>query len=98
MTMAGSSPARSSSCPGTCSAGRALRCRSGRTAHCERVRRYAMFGLPLGGDFGGLFSDAVRVPWGATRADPAAGRGGIPVPRPRRATISPMRIEPLRRG
>jgi alcohol dehydrogenase len=22
-----------------------------------------MFGLPLGGDFGGLFSDAVRVPW-----------------------------------
>jgi alcohol dehydrogenase len=43
---------------GTCG-----RCRAGRTAHCERVSRYAMFGLPLGGDFGGLFSDAVRVPW-----------------------------------
>jgi threonine dehydrogenase-like Zn-dependent dehydrogenase len=24
-----------------------------------------MFGLPLGGDFGGLLSDAVRVPWSA---------------------------------
>ena len=32
---------------GTCA-----RCRSGRTAHCERVRRYAMFGLPLEGTSG----------------------------------------------
>lgn len=39
------------------------RCQAGRTAHCERVPRHAMYGLPLGGDFGGLFSDAVRVPW-----------------------------------
>ena len=39
------------------------RCAAGRTAHCELVPRYAMYGLPIGGDFGGLFSDAVRVPW-----------------------------------
>ena len=27
------------------------------------VPRYAMFGLPLGGDWGGLFDELVRVPW-----------------------------------
>jgi threonine dehydrogenase-like Zn-dependent dehydrogenase len=43
---------------GTC-----VRCEAGRTAHCARVPRYAMFGLPLGGDYGGLLSDGVRVPW-----------------------------------
>jgi len=45
-------------CCGTCVA-----CVDGRTAHCERAPRNAMYGLPLGGDFGGLMSDAVRVPW-----------------------------------
>ena len=45
---------------GTCT-----RCQRGRTAHCERVPRYAMYGLPLGGQFGGLLSEAVRVPWAA---------------------------------
>ena len=45
-------------CCGTCTA-----CAAGRTAYCERAPRYAMYGVPLGGDFGGLFSDAVRVPW-----------------------------------
>jgi threonine dehydrogenase-like Zn-dependent dehydrogenase len=39
-------------------------CRRGLTAHCERVRRFAMYGLPLGGDLGGLFDDLVYVPFG----------------------------------
>ncbi|MFE2068637.1 alcohol dehydrogenase catalytic domain-containing protein [Streptomyces sp. NPDC059467] len=54
-------------CCGTCGA-----CAAGRTASCERVPRHAMYGLPLGGDFGGLFSDAVRVPW--------ADRALVPLP------------------
>ncbi len=36
-------------------------CRRGLTAHCERVGRFAMYGLPLGGDLGGLFDDLVHV-------------------------------------
>jgi threonine dehydrogenase-like Zn-dependent dehydrogenase len=32
---------------------------------CERVPRFAMYGVPLGGDFGGLFDDLVLVPFGA---------------------------------
>src|SRR3954465_7603461 len=39
-------------------------CRRGLTAHCERVGRFAMYGLPLGGDLGGLFDDLVHVPFG----------------------------------
>ncbi|MGH2987577.1 MAG: alcohol dehydrogenase catalytic domain-containing protein [Solirubrobacterales bacterium] len=39
------------------------RCRSGLTAHCEEVPYGAMFGLPVAGDWGGLFSDLVRVPF-----------------------------------
>jgi threonine dehydrogenase-like Zn-dependent dehydrogenase len=39
------------------------RCTAGMTAHCRAVPRGAMFGAPLGGDFGGLFSDLVRVPF-----------------------------------
>jgi threonine dehydrogenase-like Zn-dependent dehydrogenase len=49
-------------CCGDCA-----RCRRGLTSQCERVPRYAMYGLPLGGDWGGLFDELVRVPW-ATRA------------------------------
>ena len=45
------------------SCGRCDRCSAGHTAHCTAVPRNAMFGLPLGGDWGGLFSDLVRVPW-----------------------------------
>lgn len=36
-------------------------CSIGRTAYCQTVPRHAMYGLPLGGDHGGLFSDLVRV-------------------------------------
>jgi alcohol dehydrogenase len=39
------------------------RCRAGLTASCERVPSRAMYGAPLGGDFGGLFSDLVHVPF-----------------------------------
>ena len=47
-------------------------CASGRPANCENTPRNAMFGLPLGGDFGGFFSEAVRVPY--------AGYSLVPVP------------------
>ena len=40
-------------------------CLHGRTADCDRVPRFAMYGVPLGGDFGGLFDDLVLVPFGA---------------------------------
>ncbi|MFF4272372.1 zinc-binding dehydrogenase [Streptomyces sp. NPDC001536] len=38
-------------------------CRAGLTAHCTAVPHMAMYGAPIGGDWGGLFSDLVRVPW-----------------------------------
>ena len=38
------------------------RCRAGLTAHCAAVPHMAMYGAPLGGDWGGLFSDLARVP------------------------------------
>ncbi|MDA1362482.1 alcohol dehydrogenase catalytic domain-containing protein [Glycomyces luteolus] len=43
---------------GTCD-----RCRAGLTAHCTAVPHMAMYGAPLGGNWGGLFADLVRVPW-----------------------------------
>ncbi|EKX63671.1 alcohol dehydrogenase catalytic domain-containing protein [Streptomyces ipomoeae] len=43
---------------GTCD-----KCRAGLTAHCSAVPYMAMYGAPIGGDWGGLFSDLVRVPW-----------------------------------
>lgn len=39
------------------------RCARGLTASCERVPPRAMYGTQLGGDFGGLFSELVRVPY-----------------------------------
>jgi threonine dehydrogenase-like Zn-dependent dehydrogenase len=39
------------------------RCVRGLTAHCRAVPPQAMYGLPVGGDFGGLFDDLVRVPY-----------------------------------
>ncbi|WP_217567569.1 zinc-binding dehydrogenase [Streptomyces sp. GbtcB7] len=38
-------------------------CRSGLTAHCTAVPHMAMYGAPIGGSWGGLFSDLVRVPF-----------------------------------
>lgn len=43
--------------------GRCDRCRRGLFVHCRTVPYAAMFGVPLGGDYGGLFSDLVRVPY-----------------------------------
>jgi alcohol dehydrogenase len=39
------------------------RCRRGLTASCEAVPPRAMYGAPLAGEFGGLFSELVRVPF-----------------------------------
>ncbi|MGW3665741.1 zinc-dependent alcohol dehydrogenase [Streptomyces sp. NPDC005141] len=38
-------------------------CRTGLTAHCGSVPHMAMYGAPIGGSWGGLFSDLVRVPY-----------------------------------
>ncbi|MGW2326120.1 zinc-dependent alcohol dehydrogenase [Streptomyces sp. NPDC001700] len=38
-------------------------CRAGLTAHCTSVPHMAMYGAPIGGSWGGLFSDLVRVPY-----------------------------------
>lgn len=43
--------------------GRCDRCHLGLTAHCRSVPSGAMYGLPVGGDWGGLFDDVVRVPF-----------------------------------
>ncbi|MFF3411927.1 zinc-binding dehydrogenase [Streptomyces sp. NPDC002742] len=43
---------------GTCDS-----CRAGLTAHCSAVPHMAMYGAPIGGNWGGLFSDLVRVPY-----------------------------------
>lgn len=43
------------------------RCAEGVTHSCRLVPLGAMFGLPVGGEWGGLFSDLVRVPFGAGR-------------------------------
>jgi threonine dehydrogenase-like Zn-dependent dehydrogenase len=45
------------------SCGACSRCRRGLTASCEAVTPRAMYGTPIGGDWGGLFSDLVRVPF-----------------------------------
>lgn len=38
-------------------------CRAGLTAHCTAVPHMAMYGAPIGGHWGGFFSDLVRVPY-----------------------------------
>jgi alcohol dehydrogenase len=52
------------------SCGQCLRCRAGLTAHCEEVPYGAMFGLPVAGEWGGLFSDLVRVPFASSMLVP----------------------------
>lgn len=46
--------------------GRCDRCHAGLSAHCRTVPHMAMFGAPIGGNWGGLFSDLVRVPYADT--------------------------------
>ncbi|KAF4407975.1 alcohol dehydrogenase catalytic domain-containing protein [Streptomyces lycii] len=38
-------------------------CHTGLTAHCTPVPHMAMYGAPIGGNWGGLFSDLVHVPY-----------------------------------
>ncbi|NLU62671.1 alcohol dehydrogenase catalytic domain-containing protein [Rhodococcus sp. HNM0563] len=49
--------------PWSISCGTCDRCRSGLHAHCANVPHMAMYGAPLGGSWGGLFSDLVKVPY-----------------------------------
>ncbi|MFI6097398.1 zinc-binding dehydrogenase [Lentzea sp. NPDC051213] len=49
--------------PWAISCGACERCRDGTTSACTSVPHMAMFGTPLGGEWGGLYSDLVRVPW-----------------------------------
>src|SRR5439155_26155897 len=43
--------------------GECAACRAGRSASCEATPPMAMYGLTIRGDWGGFFSDAVRVPY-----------------------------------
>lgn len=43
--------------------GRCDRCHADLFAHCRKVPHMAMFGAPIGGEWGGLFSGLVRVPY-----------------------------------
>lgn len=38
-------------------------CRAGRSGSCDETPRLAMYGLPIGGNWGGFLSDVVRVPY-----------------------------------
>ncbi|MEU9340368.1 alcohol dehydrogenase catalytic domain-containing protein [Streptomyces sp. NPDC048278] len=49
--------------PWSVSCGGCGHCLAGRTAHCTSVPHMAMYGAPIGGAWGGLFSDLVRVPY-----------------------------------
>ncbi|ALC18405.1 zinc-binding dehydrogenase [Streptomyces pristinaespiralis] len=49
--------------PWAVNCGTCAHCRSGLTAHCTSVPHMAMYGAPIGGSWGGLFSDLVRVPY-----------------------------------
>ena len=51
------------SVPFQISCGECDRCRRGNTGNCERVERMAMYGLPMGTNYGGFLSDAARVPF-----------------------------------
>lgn len=53
--------------------GECARCRSGLTAHCETVPYGAMFGLPVAGEWGGLFSDLVQIPFAESMLVPIPG-------------------------
>ncbi|MDP9190028.1 MAG: alcohol dehydrogenase catalytic domain-containing protein [Actinomycetota bacterium] len=51
------------SVPFQISCGECDRCRRGNTGNCERVERMAMYGLPMGTNYGGFISDTARVPF-----------------------------------
>jgi threonine dehydrogenase-like Zn-dependent dehydrogenase len=43
--------------------GECVTCRRGHTGNCERVDGLSMYGLPMGKNWGGFLSDAIRVPF-----------------------------------
>ncbi|MBM7365355.1 zinc-dependent alcohol dehydrogenase [Gordonia hydrophobica] len=49
--------------PWSISCGTCDQCRAGHTAHCTSVPDMAMYGTPIGGEWGGLLSDLVKVPY-----------------------------------
>jgi alcohol dehydrogenase len=51
------------SVPFQVSCGECDACGRGNTGNCERVERMAMYGLPMGTNYGGFLSDSVRVPF-----------------------------------
>jgi threonine dehydrogenase-like Zn-dependent dehydrogenase len=51
------------SVPFQVSCGECETCRRGHTGNCERVERMAMYGLPMGTNYGGFLSDSARVPF-----------------------------------
>ena len=56
-------PGRKVVIPWSLHCGACDRCRAGLTASCRAVPPRAMYGTPVGGHFGGLFSDLVHVPY-----------------------------------
>jgi len=56
-------PGRVVSVPFQISCGGCHACLEGRTGNCTETPRMAMYGLPLGGSWGGFLSDLVRVPY-----------------------------------
>lgn len=56
-------PGQIVSVPFQISCGHCSACRRGHTAHCGSVEPLAMYGLPMGTNYGGFFSDSVRVPF-----------------------------------
>jgi alcohol dehydrogenase len=59
----GFAPGDRVSVPFQISCGECDRCRRGHTGNCERVERMAMYGLPMGTNYGGFISDSARVPF-----------------------------------
>jgi len=43
--------------------GECANCRAGLSGHCQSVRPVSAYGVPVGGHWGGLFSDSVLVPY-----------------------------------
>jgi threonine dehydrogenase-like Zn-dependent dehydrogenase len=56
-------PGRLVSVPFQISCGECAACREGRTGSCTETPPIAMYGLPVGGHWGGFLSDLVRVPY-----------------------------------
>ena len=61
--VAGVEPGDLVSVPFQVSCGECDTCRRGFTGNCERVERMAMYGLPMGTNYGGFLSDSARVPF-----------------------------------